>query len=508
VLHIGPHKTGTTAVQSAFRLARRAAEAQGVLYLNPDGNAAVPVQAAIDPGRAARPGLRRWRRLLWEIERSSARQVVLSSEWFADADADAVGRIVDEVGRDRAHVVVTVRALERILPSQWQQYVAGGFADDYESWLRSVLEAPDSARRPSTPTFWRRHRHDELVARWADVVGSHRVTVIVVDEADHSGVLRAFEGLTGLRAGTLIAERDRSNRSLTLPEAELVRAFNQLLKPERLSEQVRLNLGLYGASASLRARTTLPGEPKIATPAWALDRADSIGAEIVDGIRASGVDVIGSLASLAAPAVPRRSGPSPALDGIRREVWLDVASTAALGVLITAGQARARRHRAAERTTELLGEVSTGRLARVVVHRVRSLPATLTRRASGAPSDARGRQPTEVETEVVRSFEAAVLADGLPKALPERVIREGVLPEMLRLPRAQPETEWRDAGARLAIGVVRAAGLLPSRPVRHRRAGLANVETLEVGRVSTLRLGLLVARRVLTRGLRGRQDVG
>ena len=39
-------------------------------------------------------------------------------------------------------------------------------------------------------------------------------------------VLRAFEGLLGLRDGTLESHRDLANRSLTLPEVEAVRAFS------------------------------------------------------------------------------------------------------------------------------------------------------------------------------------------------------------------------------------------------------------------------------------------
>ena len=85
------------------------------------------------------------------MDRSTAPRIVLSSEWLADASPAAIRRIVAEAGGDRVRVAVTVRSLGRVLPSQWQQYVAAGLEAGYERWLRSVL---DPAGEPITPTFW------------------------------------------------------------------------------------------------------------------------------------------------------------------------------------------------------------------------------------------------------------------------------------------------------------------------------------------------------------------
>ena len=57
-------------------------------------------------------------------------------------------------------------------------------------------------------------------------MGPDRVTVVALDKHDHDFALRAFERLTGLRAGTLVSTPDVTNRSLTMPEVESIRAFN------------------------------------------------------------------------------------------------------------------------------------------------------------------------------------------------------------------------------------------------------------------------------------------
>ena len=227
LVHIGPPKTGTTSLQGAFHVARAEIEAQGVHYAGSARHSGSAVLAAT--GRPSffkdtgSPSIARWHRLLRDIRKASAPRVVLSSEFFADAEPDAIRRVIDDLDPARVHIVVTLRPLAKILPSQWQQYVQSGMRVGFDDWLEMKLRRPAGS---VTPTFWRRHRHDRLIERWAEVAGPERMTVIALDDRDHGMVLRVFEGLPGLRAGTLVAPPDLVNRSMTLPEIEAVRAFN------------------------------------------------------------------------------------------------------------------------------------------------------------------------------------------------------------------------------------------------------------------------------------------
>ena len=263
---------------------------------------------------------------------------MLSSEFFADAEPDAIRRVIDDLDPARVHIVVTLRPLAKILPSQWQQYVQAGVTASYQRWLNAMLRSEWSRL---TPTFWRRHRHDQLIERWAEVAGPERMTVIALDDRDHGMVLRVFEELTGLRAGTLVAPPDLVNRSMTLPEIEAVRAFNISFRAEGLGRDLLGKVMTFGAAPFMKLRVPDPSEPRVETPQWALDRAAEIAREMVDNIAASRVRVIGDLERLAAPPAPGepRSGRE------RRasvELTPAVAARMSMGVALTSGVGRQR----------------------------------------------------------------------------------------------------------------------------------------------------------------------
>jgi hypothetical protein len=256
----------------------------------------------------------------------------VSSEFLADARPEDIRRIVADLDPARVHVVVTLRPLARIIPSQWQQYIQSASKYSFDEWLNAMLNRENSR---ITPSFWHRHRHDRLIARWAEVVGPEHVTAVVLDERDHDQVLRVFERLTGLREGTLAAQADGENRSLTLPEVEAVRAFNVAFHAEGLPRPVHSRVMNFGAARYLQRSTPPADAPRIEMPQWALDKAGVIAAEMVEAIRASGVRVVGDLDALAAVPVSRLEGDrQPAVS-----VPPSVAATLAMGVLFSSGLA-------------------------------------------------------------------------------------------------------------------------------------------------------------------------
>src|ERR1700759_3695901 len=89
LLHIGPHKTGTTAMQGARHLARERLAAEGVVYpgrgrqpLGPSPPVTGPPPLLGEP----RPETSSWDSLVRAVRAARDERVGLSSEFFAEAD--------------------------------------------------------------------------------------------------------------------------------------------------------------------------------------------------------------------------------------------------------------------------------------------------------------------------------------------------------------------------------------------------------------------------------------
>jgi hypothetical protein len=338
LVHVGPPKTGTTTVQGAFDDGRRAIAAAGVHYAGPNRQPVNPVRALTgraDPMTGKPPPKRRWDELVREVKQAREPRALISSEFLADADPQAIGRLVDDLGADRTHIVVTLRPLARILPSQWQQYVQSGALVALDPWLDNVLHDPQSEH---AKRFWRRHRADEFIARWASAAGPENVTVVVLDERDPSMVLRAFEGLLGLPTGILVAEADLENRSMTLAEVEVVRAFNILFRQEGFGTRLHHMVMRYGATSYMKARQPAPDEARVEIPRWANEEAGAIARTMVNGIVASGVRIFGDPEALTRVATRGRADAEHLIPGISPEI----AARASVGVLIAGGLGRPR----------------------------------------------------------------------------------------------------------------------------------------------------------------------
>ena len=520
LVHIGPPKTGTTAVQGAFHARRREVLAQGVRYAGRSRHSGAAVLAVGGRPSFQRdtgpPPMRRWTDLAREVRRATEARVLLSSEFFADVEPDRIPRIVDDLERERLHVVVTLRPLARILASQWQQYVQSFMRLSYDDWLEAVLSGPPGT---VTPTFWRRHRHDELIERWAAVVGPERLSVVVIDEGEHDHVLRVFEELLGLRTGTLVADDDVINRSMTLAEIEAVRAFNHAFWDAGLRNALYHRVMHFGAAAFMKRRPPGPDEPRIETPQWALDRSGQIAREMVPRIAASGVRIIGDLEALTAVPVSGLSGDR------QPDVCIppDIAAAMATGIAVVSGAARgnARVNALAVAGGSIDPEVPppasgaeppglqrfgvyplTGSIVmRLASGLLRQLDR-ITRRTG--PDDTAGVTPSPPSFDLaVAAFDGWLGSAGLPAATRDR-LRTGALAGRRWVPESSDGTDGcisPSVAAGISLGVLVATGLaLEAKGDRLRAARLPWAEPPELAVVRSSTLATVVVKR-LARGL-------
>ncbi|AKH82099.1 hypothetical protein AA958_07485 [Streptomyces sp. CNQ-509] len=337
LLHIGPHKTGTTALQAAFHQARDTLREHGVVYAGPGRQAKDPAVAIArkDPTAAEREP---WEAFCREAAEAGDLRFFASSEFFATASADAARRAVKELagagGVSGVHVVVTLRPLRKIMPSHWQQYVKHGLCESYETWLDAMLRKPPYEE--PTPDFWHLQRHDELIERWAAAAGPENVTAVVVDEARPLWQFRVFEQLLDLPEEVLQPQESGGNSSLTQSEAELLLQLNRKLRDRNWSTWRQGKVIREGVVPRLQAYEPAPDEPRITTPPWAEEAVAEVADRVVAGIAASGTRVVGDL-----DALTRRPS-SPAEPVTAREIPTEAATEAVLGGILASAELAAK----------------------------------------------------------------------------------------------------------------------------------------------------------------------
>lgn len=292
LLHIGPAKTGSTAIQRALFQARDVIAEHGVHYVGrkPQEKEAGVIALGLSRGPVGRPQPRpeSWQRLVDEIDSATSSRLVLSNEDFGRADDAAVDRILAATGADRTHLVYVARRLDQVLPSHWQQQVKARMTSSYEDFLREMLD-------PAARTW----RHNlvmgpqdlgAVIGRWGKRLPPDRMTVVVVDEGERATLLRAFEALLGLPAGTIAAAPRPANQAMGLAETEVVRRINRLTLDEGWTPVEYRRLVQLGIVRALMSR----GSTRIAgVPSWAYDRVADLADAQIEAITSSGVGVIG-----------------------------------------------------------------------------------------------------------------------------------------------------------------------------------------------------------------------
>jgi hypothetical protein len=339
LLHIGPAKTGSTAIQHAMFQARERLAAHGVHYVGSRphekeaGAVALGVRGPIGR-RPARPEA--WQRLVDEIAGAALPRLCLSNEDFGRADDAAVMRILDATGAARTHLVYVARRLDKVLPSSWQQQVKARVTASYPDFLSEVLD-------PGSASWTARLVRDPqdvglVLARWGKHLPPGRMTVVVADEDDRAALPRAFEELLGLPGGLLEPPPGPANRSMGFAETEAVRRLNRLALDEGWTPREYRQIVQRGVVRTLKERDT--AGPRLGgIPPEAFDRVADLADAQDEAIGSAGVQVIGDPERLRVrdqvPAVPL----PPDVDAVSLDLLADVVSG------VRAGSRHLRKHR-------------------------------------------------------------------------------------------------------------------------------------------------------------------
>jgi hypothetical protein len=310
-LHVGAPKSGTTYVQGVLEHNRRRLADAGVLVVGERHldriHAAMVVREDSRLESLPERASTAWSRLVAEVRQWPGHTAVLSYELFAGATADQVRRALADLDGIEVHVVITARDLGRSVPSAWQERLKFALTTPLERWR----PRPESAGARAE-WGWRTMDPSGVAARWGSSLPADRVHIVTVPRAPagEDELWGRFAAATGLADLDLELAFARSNESLGLVEAELLRRVN-----ERIRSPITGN-----REQALWLRDTLAhgilaelGREPIGLTDEQFADATSRAADAIKALSDSGYDVQGDLRDLEASR-PEARMPSDATD--------------------------------------------------------------------------------------------------------------------------------------------------------------------------------------------------
>jgi hypothetical protein len=309
VAHVGFHKTGTTSLQESFAENRDILKAQGVIYPKLGAKAHHRAAWALigrtwgwkNRGGRTYP-ISEWKKLVSSINKNR-KTTLISSEFFCELSEERIHRFKDDVKADQITIVFTIRPLVKLLRSSYQQYLKYGLTPTYDEWLHSVLDDPGNSK--TTPTFWKRHDHGNVISNWAKVFGAQNIVVVVANEREPNAIFGAFNELLQLPSNTLTQPKGiSSNRSLTFEEVSLLLEVNKNFPKSRNWSDYEIYIR-EGAIKHLTDNVPASeSDQELLTPAWAVEKARAISELSIGRIKAIGVRVFGDLDTFSTAQVP------------------------------------------------------------------------------------------------------------------------------------------------------------------------------------------------------------
>lgn len=378
-LHIGSPKTGTTYLQDSLWLNRETLASAGVLLPGRTRTIAGKWISELIQWHGDDAPPAGWRRLCHEVNSSDAQSVIISHEHLHKTTPAQWNHILDTIEATRFEIVLTARDLARSVPAQWQSSVRQRY-----TWTLGEYADHVAATRAGTQTdgparhFWRRQDSPAILDRFIGRVGADRVRLVTVPPpgGDPAELWWRFCRASSIDPATT-EPAEVAHESLGAASAEVMRRLNASEPVAGLSVpdyKKSVNHGVSRHTLSLR-RTEEPG---LTLPdrhrAWAEREAQ----RIIEGIEATGVEVVGDLDDLR-PRPPVREFVSP--EDLPDGQLLGAALAGLAGMAVQQVELRALLEEATRAAAEARAEVAQARAGAA---------------RGGAAGDNRSRGPLDV----------------------------------------------------------------------------------------------------------------
>jgi hypothetical protein len=296
-LHIGAPKTGTTFLQQVLWTNRATLSEAGILYPyrypNEHFHAMLDVRRLRWGGASPDRFSGVWDRVAARVREWDGGTALITNEVLAGASEQTIRHIVETLEPYEVHVVFTARDLARQLVSDWQEHIKHKHTPTLEDFVTDLREFGLHAPPPFGEMFWGLHDAAYVLPRWASVVPAEHIHLVTIPSAGGpiDTLWQRFCLVTGLDPEAFALPTDRANRSVGLPEAELLRRINKHVK--QLDDRGYDTFVRQRLAQLLAGRSPTPALPA-AHHEWVMERSH----ELVSALEPYGFDVVGDLKEL------------------------------------------------------------------------------------------------------------------------------------------------------------------------------------------------------------------
>jgi hypothetical protein len=251
VIHIGPHKTGSTYLQAAFEALRPQLMERGIWSAEQwQGEERLGHHRLVRRLRAeADDGLAEE---FASLNASSHQTILLSAEDLADLGSEHIARFKSCLGESPARVVFYCRRWSELLSSGWKETIKHGHTITFPEFLSGQLANPAGSNVIN---------YGQTLGRYAEHFGMANISLVpysnIVD--NHGDIFAHFcENFLAWKNPPKPPE-ERMNVSLDPVEAEIIRALNAIERERsgRSSEEIYFNysrnLGKFDTSLVVSA---------------------------------------------------------------------------------------------------------------------------------------------------------------------------------------------------------------------------------------------------------------
>ncbi|MGI8578412.1 MAG: hypothetical protein ACR2KG_10975 [Nocardioidaceae bacterium] len=302
-IHIGAPQAGTSYIQDMLYDNLERLEEHGITYPLSDGKAQHTMVWGLRWMVSKRKMGKRYQvawhevvRKVWEWQGHTA---VLSSELFAFSTERECKRVLSSFGDAEVHVIYTARDLARQAPAVWQEQMKNQRTFGYGEYLDDLLNAE---HKRYSKSFWNAQDAVGVLANWSAAIDASRIHVVTLPPAGSPPELlwQRFAGVIGIDSDDFELAVPATDSSVSVTAAEVLRRFN-------VRHGKTMTYRDFMATVLARLNPILPevaaGDDKLPLAEDQRERLGELARHLVDGLRAAGYDIVGSLDELI-PAPP------------------------------------------------------------------------------------------------------------------------------------------------------------------------------------------------------------